>query len=144
MFISLIAIAVISYLLNNYLLSYWTRRGFHQLNPTFFFGDAGPVIKQKKCLGEFYADVYNQLKKVKICGLYLFYQPILLVTDSKLVQDILIRDFTSFHDRPMPVDEKRDPLSANMFNIKGQRWRDLRSRLVNNILHCQLNLFTSA
>lgn len=133
MFILLLTIAVLVYALDSYLFSYWTKRGFKQLNPTFLFGDAGPVITQKSSLGQFYADTYDKLKHIKICGLYLFYQPILLVNDTKLVQDILIRDFTYFHDRPMPVNEKKDPLSAHMFNIQGQRWRDLRVKLVNNL-----------
>lgn len=47
----------------------------------------------------------------------------------QIVQDIMIRDFQSFHDRPMPVDEKNDPLSAHLFNISGQQWRDMRVKL---------------
>lgn len=36
--------------------------------------------------------------------IYQFYQPVLVVTDSKIVKDVLIRDFLSFTDRPMAVD----------------------------------------
>lgn len=131
MFILLVSIAIVIYLLNNYLFTYWTRRGFKQNNPSFFFGDAAPLITQKTSIGELLSHFYYKLKHLKVSGLYFFYQPVILISDTKIVQDVLIRDFNSFHDRPMPVDEKRDPMSAHMFNIRGQRWRDLRVKLVS-------------
>lgn len=92
--------------------------------------------------------MYSKHKELKIFGIYLSYRPVLILTDPKLVQDILIRDFQSFHDRPMPVNEEKDPLSGHLFNIgikecnsnwknnkkftrtlAGQKWRDLRVKL---------------
>jgi hypothetical protein len=107
------------YLLNNHLFRYWSKRGFNQLQPTFLFGNAGPIITLKTSMGEFFADLYSKHKNHKILGVYLSYRPVLVLTDAKIVQDIMIRDFTSFHDRPMPVDEANDPLSAHLFNISG-------------------------
>lgn len=123
-----ILIALI-YLLNQYLFSFWSRRGFKQVDPTFLVGNAGPLLTLKTSIGEYYQDVYNKYKQHRVIGVYFFYRPLLVVNDAKLVQDIMIKDFTSFHDRPMPVDEVNDPLSAHLFNIAGQRWRDLRVKL---------------
>lgn len=120
---------VLLYLLNNHLFSFWSKRGFKQLDPTFLIGNAGPLITLKASMGEYYQNVYNKYKNYKILGMYLSYRPVLVVTSPKYVQDIMIRDFTSFHDRPMPVDEENDPLSAHLFNIAGQKWRDLRVKL---------------
>ncbi|CRL03688.1 CLUMA_CG016217, isoform A [Clunio marinus] len=126
--ILLLAIAVV-YLLNQYLFSYWSKRGIKQLEPSFFYGDGGDLIKFKKSMGEFFKDIYSKHKNERIVGVYISYKPVLVVTDPKLVQDILIRDFTTFHDRPMPVDENKDPISGHLFNIGGQKWRDLRVKL---------------
>ena len=103
---------VVAFYLNEYLLNYWSKLGFKQHQPSFLIGNSGPLIRLKTSFGEFFQDLYNQHKGTKILGLYMFYRPILLVLDAKLVQDIMIRDFTSFHDRPMPVDEDGDPLSG--------------------------------
>lgn len=120
---------VVVYLVNKYLFSYWSNRGFPQLNPSFLFGDAGPLIKAEKCFGEFFRDLYFEHKDKKVLGIYLSYRRLLMVTDPVIVQDIMIKDFTSFHDRPIAVDEEKDPLSGHLFNIAGQRWRDLRAKL---------------
>ncbi|CRL02226.1 CLUMA_CG015167, isoform A [Clunio marinus] len=129
MFLIIGLLFAVGYLINQYVFSYWTKRGFKQLQPSFLVGDALPLITLKTSLGEYFQEIYDKYKNNKIIGIYLFYRPVLVVNDAKLVQDILIRDFTYFHDRPMPVDEINDPLSAHLFNIAGQKWRDLRVKL---------------
>jgi cytochrome P450 family 6 len=117
------------YTLNNYLFNFWTKRGFKQIEPKFLVGNAGLLFSLKQTMGTFFKDIYDNNKKHKVIGVYFSYRPILVVNDAKLVQDIMIRDFTAFHDRPMPCDEENDPLSAHLFNIPGQKWRDLRVKL---------------
>ena len=129
-FTALVAvIVVLVYFLNQYSFNYWSRHGFKQLNPKLLFGDAKSLLTMKTSLGEYYLDLYNKYKKDGIFGVYISYSRALVVTDPKLVQDILIRDFNSFTDRPVAVDEVNDPLSGNLFNIHGQQWRDLRVKL---------------
>lgn len=129
-FAALVAvIVVLGYFLNQYSFNYWSRHGFKQLNPKLLFGDAKSLLTLKTSMGEYYAELYNKYKKDGIFGIYISYSRILVVTDPKLVQDILIRDFNSFTDRPTPIDEVYDPLSGHLFNIQGQKWRDLRVKL---------------
>jgi len=125
----LASVIALVYFLSQYYHNYWKRLGFKQLNPQFFFGDAKRLLTFKSSLGEYYADVYEKYKNHKMIGVYLSYSPALVVTDPKIVQDIMIRDFSSFHDRPLPVDEVNDPLSGHLFNLPGQKWRDLRVKL---------------
>jgi cytochrome P450 family 6 len=110
--IFLVILLFLWYYLNDRLFSFWKLRGFKQLKPTFLIGNAGPIIRLKRSMGEHFRDLYDQHKNLRIFGIYFFYRPTLMVTDPKLVQDIMIRDFTSFNDRPMPVDEEGDPLSG--------------------------------
>lgn len=124
-------LVILIYLLNQRYFSYWSRHGFAQLNPTFIIGNAGELLTAKCSMGKFLKDIYNKHKEHKAFGLYMFYRPVMIINDAKLVQNILIRDFTSFHDRPMSVDETgtRDPMSTHLFNQTGQKWRDLRVKL---------------
>jgi cytochrome P450 family 6 len=123
------AVALLLFFLNNRQFEFWKRRGFKQLDPVFFFGNALPVMTLRKSLGEFMQEIYNNNKEHRAVGIYVSYNKALVINDPKLVQDIMIRDFTSFHDRPMPVDEVNDPLSAHLFSVQGQKWRDLRVKL---------------
>nr|AAO62001.1 cytochrome P450 CYPm3r5 [Anopheles gambiae] len=76
---------------------------------------------------------YEQYKAVPgspgFVGLYIFLNPVLLVTDLKLAKRILIEDFHHFPDRGVYFNEKDDPLSAHLFAIEGQRWKDLRAKI---------------
>ena len=129
-FVTLIGLFIaFAYLLNQYLFSFWSNRGFKQMNPTFLIGDAGPMFQMKKSVGDFCEDIYNKHKSDKLVGIYMTYRRALVVNDPKLVSNILIRDFNSFTDRPMPCNTDIDPLSGHLFNLPGQQWRDLRVKL---------------
>jgi cytochrome P450 family 6 len=80
-------------------------------------------------MGDFFKGIYDKYKQHKVIGLYMSYDPVLVINDPKLVQEILIRDFKSFHDRPMPQNEDHDPITGNLFNLPGQKWRDMRVKL---------------
>ena len=121
--------AVLIYLINQHYFSYWSKRGVPHNDPTFILGDLGSVILGRKQFGEFFRNIYEKNKNHKIIGLYFSYRPAVLVNDPVLVQDLMIKNFTSFHDRSFTVDEEVDPLMANLFLLTGQRWRDLRVKL---------------
>lgn len=128
-FITIGLILTALYWLNNYLLTRWTSRGYPQLNPKPVVGDIGGMFMLKKSMGEYFQELYNDNKNHRALGLYFSYRPALLVNDPLLIQDIMVRDFTSFHDRPFHVDEVHDPLTGHLFSLSGQKWRDLRVKL---------------
>lgn len=118
------------YLINKYLFSYWTRRNFPQIEPSFFIGNLGSTLTVKQSLGDLFADFYVKFKSQKFIGAYFFYRPVLIINDPELIQDIMIKNFNSFHDRPIPDDAaKKYPLVGHLFNLRGQKWRDLRVKL---------------
>lgn len=59
-------------------------------------------------------------------GLYEFTNPTLLVKDTELIKDILIRDFTSYQDHGSFIFEPDSVLHNGLFNLYGERWRALR------------------
>jgi cytochrome P450 len=63
-------------------------------------------------------------------GIFSFDKPSLLIRDPELVKNILVKDFQIFMDHMFSVEEKFDPLLANIMpNLKGQVWRNLRRNL---------------
>ena len=130
MFVILFGIcAILISFLDNYLLTYWQRIGFYQVSPKFFIGNAWPLVLQKTSLGDFFQNIYIKHKKEKCVGVYLSYKSVLVINDPKLVQKILIDDFSYFQNRPMPLDEINDPLSGHLFSLRDKKWRDLREKL---------------
>jgi len=117
------------FVINQHFFSYWSNRNVPHKDPTFFFGDLAGMLSLKKGIGEYFSQIYENHKSKKIFGLYFSYRPTLLICDPVLIQDILIKDFTSFHDRGFPINEKVDPLGGHLFVLSGQRWRDLRVKL---------------
>nr|CAD7440016.1 unnamed protein product [Timema bartmani] len=76
-----------------------------------------------------FAEIYSQFKHQKVCGIYLMHRPALLMCDPDMIRDVLVKDFTHFHDRGIVVDEELDPLTAHLFSLSGQRWKQLRTKL---------------
>ena len=123
-------ISIIIYLVSKYYFSYWKKRNVFQVEPTFLVGNVGKLFMLKAHMGDIFGEIYNKYKHKRFVGGYLSYKPILIVTDPELLQDVLIRDFTSFHDRLLPGDiVETYPFTRNLLALSGQKWRDLRAKL---------------
>ncbi|XP_013119454.2 cytochrome P450 6d1 isoform X1 [Stomoxys calcitrans] len=107
----------------------WQRLGLETDDRVIIpFGSLYQVFRKEKHLGLVIADVY-QRSHAPAVGMYMFFKPAILVRDATLARQIMTADFASFHDRGVYVDEKYDPLSSHLFNLKGQTWRSLRQKL---------------
>jgi cytochrome P450 family 6 len=120
---------LVIYFANNYYLNYWTRRKIHQNDPTFFIGNMLDVFRMKKTIPELLDNFYVKFKHHKVFGFYMSYKPALIINDPELIQDVLMKDFNYFHDRGMFTNEEFDPLSAHLFSLSGQKWKETRTKL---------------
>ncbi|KZC12359.1 putative cytochrome P450 6a14 [Dufourea novaeangliae] len=73
--------------------------------------------------------MYNEYKHVPAFGIFAGNTPILVINDLDMIKDVLIRDFSLFADRGLPMFPKVEPLSEHLFNLEPERWRPLRARL---------------
>ncbi|XP_043863319.1 probable cytochrome P450 6d5 [Drosophila mojavensis] len=124
-------LGVIGVLLYTYLkwtFSFWERKGFPCNRGSIPFGALDSVRRKKRSFGMAIYDMYLSTKKPFI-GIYLTLRPALLVRDAQLAYDMLVKDFASFHDRGIYVDEKHDALSANLFSMEGKSWKTMRTKM---------------
>ncbi|XP_030555359.1 probable cytochrome P450 6a14 [Drosophila novamexicana] len=125
--LSSLLVIVLGYLRHCY--NYWELQGVRQLRPHFLFGH---FFKLKSVhLSELLQETYDAFKgKSRVAGTYLFIRPMAVVTDLDLVKAILIKDFNKFVDRSnTPLNLPENPLAGHLFNLHGEEWRALRTKL---------------
>lgn len=108
--------------------TYWDNSGIPSLKATFPIGNLEKVIKNERSFGTAIYDIYKQSSE-PLLGFYLFFRPAILVRDCELVKNILTKDFSYFQSRGVYIDQKRDPMSANLFSLEGEEWKKLRHQL---------------
>ncbi|XP_037805916.1 cytochrome P450 6d1 [Lucilia sericata] len=128
LFLLLIILTSVLYFLIRHHFSLWQRLGIEYDEPIIPYGCLLKVKRKERSFGLVLADLYEKYTK-KFVGIYMFVKPAILLRDAALVRQIMTTDFASFHDRGVYVDEKNDPMSANLFTLKGQTWRSLRAKL---------------
>ncbi|XP_036672863.3 probable cytochrome P450 6d5 [Drosophila suzukii] len=124
----LIGVVSLIYVYLKWTFSYWDRKGFPSTGVSIPFGAMASVAKGKRSFGLAVYDMYRSTKE-PVVGLYLTLRPALLIRDAQLSRDMVTKDFASFHDRGVYVDEENDPMSAGLFQLEGASWRTLRAKL---------------
>lgn len=109
--------------------SIWESQGVPFIPPKFPYGSIGGMGKDYH-ISEFGQKYYEEGKgKHQFIGFYNILETGAVICDLDLLKTITIKDFNYFHDRGMYYNEKHDPLSANLFNLDGDKWKMLRSKL---------------
>lgn len=125
----LLAVVALAYYLHSRAFSYWERKGFPSEKPHWFFGNLKGIGTENHFI-HIYRDLYKKYKgAAKYIGFYFFSKPAVFLIDLDIVQSVLVKDFNNFADRGMFTNEDTDPLSAHLFSLDGQKWRNLRNKL---------------
>jgi cytochrome P450 len=110
--------------------NFWHKVGIPYVKPMPFVGNLMDFVLLKSTIGEQLHRIYSEHTDKPYVGIFFFDKPTLLIRDLELVKNILVKDFHTFMDRTLSVDENLDPLLANSIGaLKGQRWRHLRTNL---------------
>lgn len=76
-------------------------------------------------------NLYKQMKKqAPLAGFHVFTNAAVIVTDLDVVNKILVTDSNLFMDRGMYVNVNDDPLSGNLFNLDGPKYKAIHSKLM--------------
>nr|Q964R1.1 RecName: Full=Cytochrome P450 6j1; AltName: Full=CYPVIJ1 [Blattella germanica]AAK57913.1 cytochrome P450 CYP6J1 [Blattella germanica] len=125
-----ITIPICLYLFLTRHFNFWKKRGVIYVRPLPFFGNLKDVLLQKKYIGYYLKDIYEENINKPYVGIFAFDQPALLVNDLEIVKNILVKDSRNFIDRMVKVDESLSPLNANaIFALRGQKWKHVRTSL---------------
>lgn len=111
--LSILLSAVIAaiYLFYKHKFQFWRNYNIPQTIPTIPFGDLqGAVLSE--AIGVIFQNLYNQFKGERFFGSYSLFKPVLVVRDPELIKSIFVKDFMTFHDRGIFVNERDDPLSG--------------------------------
>lgn len=111
--------------------NYWKEKNVPYLQPIIPFGNALNVILRKWTLGQAFGEVYLKFKKmgVRHGGMYVLNKPVYIPVDPDIIKRILISDADNFPNHGFYLNPEGDPLSTHLFNMEGNRWKDLRTKL---------------
>lgn len=109
--------------------SFWKRLGVVQLRPIFPFGNLAKVFIQRKSIFDVGEENYYAAASEPFVGTYIFLKPSLQLRDPELIRTVMVKDAAHFMDRGVYVDEKNDPISAHLFALEGDQWKNLRVKL---------------
>jgi len=108
---------------------YWKKRNVPYVAPSFPFGNIADALFFRKSVGHVHEEFYKKLEGEKYGGIYAFTKPIFVFRDPDIIKNVLVKDFISFHDRGIFMDEEIEPLTGHLFSLGGSRWRNLRTKL---------------
>lgn len=109
-------------------LNYWSDRGVFVDSPSVPFGNLKAFGKRH--FADVMQTVYNKYAGRDVfCGFYFAVSARAMILDLDLLKHVLIKDFQYFADRKSYFNERDDPLSAHLFNIRGAKWRLMRQQL---------------
>lgn len=120
-----LVVSAFLYIKNAFL--YWKRKGVPYKIPSFPFGNFANAFLKKKSFGEELADLYNQTTE-PFEGVFITFQPALLVRDPHIIKDIFIKDFQSFSHRGWQANVDIDPMANNILLQRGEKWRSTRNQ----------------
>jgi cytochrome P450 family 6 len=109
--------------------AYWEKRKVPYVKPTIPFGNLRNLILLRKTMGHDFADIYKKLEGEDYGGFYTFTKPGFVFLNPDIIKTILVKDFSSFHDRGFFTDEEFEPLTGHLFLLPGNKWRNLRVKL---------------
>lgn len=100
------------YLYYRHQFKFWGKRNVIHTKPEFIFGDMKSAASYS--IGIVFKNLYNKFKGEPFFGSWIFFRPVLVVRDPELIKNIFVKDFMSFHDRGIYVNEKDDPLAGKI------------------------------
>jgi cytochrome P450 family 6 len=102
------------------------------IEPTFPTGNVSDFLKTNIHFSYVIEKLYKKLKKhcnEDFGGIYFFGNPVFLVLTPEFAKTVLVRDFHYFMDRGIYFNGEVDVLSANIFFLRGAKWKKLREKL---------------
>lgn len=113
----------------NSLLNYWKTRGVPFERPHYLYGSLKGMWYTKDLTG-ILKEIYDRNRhKHKYLGFFSHLKPSLMIFDHDVAKDILTKDSKYFPSRFTYNNESSDPMTATLFNLRGDHWKNLRKEV---------------
>lgn len=109
--------------------NFWRKRGVVGPKPHPLFGNLIDLNLARISIADVVTDIYKKYKHEPVVGLYEGISPVLVLHDSDIIKNVLIRDFSFFQERTHVPHERTEPLSIHLFRLDAPRWRSVRPKL---------------
>lgn len=111
---------------------FWKDLDVAFIEPVFPTGNVSDFLKTSIHFSYVIQKLYNKLKllgSTDYGGIYFFGNSVFLVLSPEFAKTVLVRDFHYFMDRGIYFNGEVDVLSANLFFLRGTKWKMLREKL---------------
>lgn len=109
--------------------SRFKKYGVKYITPVPFLGNMTSVLLRQRHVADDVLDLYNRFPEERFVGRFEFINELVVIRDLDLVKQIAIKDFDYFLDHRSIFSESNSFFSRNLFSLKGQEWKDMRSTL---------------
>ncbi|XP_073945642.1 cytochrome P450 9e2-like [Choristoneura fumiferana] len=110
--------------------SRFSKYGVKNRTPIPLVGNMATTMLRLRHFVDIINNMYTDYPEERFVGNYEFVKPVIFIRDIELIKKITVKDFEHFLDHRTFVSEELDPLfGRNLFSLKGQEWKDMRSTL---------------
>ena len=122
----LFAIPLLFYFYRKSQHRFFKKRGIPGPDPHWLWGslrsftdEQPPIVWMRKCSARY----------GKVWGYFEGPEPNLVISDPDMIQDVFIKQFSSFHGRKLFIlhEDPDSDKNVSMFNARGERWKRLRA-----------------
>ncbi|XP_022819612.1 cytochrome P450 9e2-like [Spodoptera litura] len=125
--VTVLVAAVVLYFRQLY--SSFNRHGIKHIKPVPIFGNMGGILLRIDHICDNIVKLYNDFPEERFVGRYEFVSELILVRDIELIKKIAVKDFEHFLDHRSLFSNSESYFSRNLFSLRGQEWKDMRSTL---------------
>nr|CAZ65619.1 cytochrome P450 [Cnaphalocrocis medinalis] len=130
MYVWLAAMAAAVWLYCRQIYSRFSKAGVKHFKPLPIVGNMLKILLRMDHFTDNIESLYFAYPDEKFVGRYEFINPMVMIKDVDLLKKITVKDFEHFIDHRTLVNEKTDPFfGRNLFSLKGDEWKDMRSTL---------------
>ncbi|XP_050527991.1 uncharacterized protein LOC126898087 [Daktulosphaira vitifoliae] len=125
----LVIVILVFYYFSTSTYDHWRKRNVPYYRPIPLFGNFIEFAFGLKNMAFVFEKLYRHPSNSKYVGIYQMRSPHLLVRDPELIHNILIKDFSNFINRGIPIDVEAAPIANHLFFMNGQQWRIMRNKM---------------
>ncbi|KAH9628879.1 hypothetical protein HF086_001114, partial [Spodoptera exigua] len=111
------------------LYSSLSRHGVKHFKPVPIFGNMAGILLRIDHVCDSIMKLYNDFPEERFVGRYEFVNELIVIRDIDLIKKIAVKDFEYFLDHRSIFSSSESYFSRNLFSLKGQEWKDMRSTL---------------